>query len=82
MLSAVIRLPCVRPYEVKHHLLNEGLSHCNCLHRDREWRREEGGKSDEEVGRRREWETKGLFSFRVQHTLTESQWYQSCEAAA
>ena len=47
MLSAVIRLPCVRPYEVKHHLLNEGLSHFNCLHRDRERQREEGGKSDE-----------------------------------
>lgn len=40
----VIRMPCVHPYEVKQHLLNEDLSHFNCLH----W--EKIGKSGRDRG--------------------------------
>lgn len=32
--SPIIRMPCVHPCKLKQHLLNEKLSHFNCLHWD------------------------------------------------
>lgn len=49
----VIRMPCVHPYEVKQRLLNEGLSHFNCLHWEEQ--REKSGREK----KTRKWEKKG-----------------------